>query len=96
MAKNIFIVDAYQLDGEGGYAHRSGYPKAFNSDAYDQNVDTALNRATAAFATAWAEACNTAEQKQLQTCTLMDITGLQLDRKCVGAIVEPEPEPNAE
>ena len=77
MAKNIFIVDAYQVDGAGTFAHISGYPKTFNSESYNNDVDKALKRATGAFATAWAEFC-AVDNKQIQTVTLTDIYGLQI------------------
>ena len=95
MAKNIFIVDAFQINGEGTYSHISGYPKVFNSESYDNDVDKALKRATGAFATAWAGFC-AVDNMQLQTVTLTDVTGFQLDKKTVGALVQPEPEPESE
>ena len=83
MARNIFLVDAYQVDGSGVYAHLNGYPKVFDSESYEGNVDKALLRATGAFADAWSGFCNV-DNKQIQTVTLMDITGFQIDKKCVG------------
>ena len=83
MAKNIFLVDAYQVDGQGTYAHINGYPKPFSSESYDGDVDKALKRAQGAFASAWADFCSV-DNKQIQMVTLMDIHGTQLDRKCLG------------
>lgn len=96
MAKNIFIVDAYQINEQGTYAHINSYPKVFDSDSYDGDVDKALKRATGAFATAWASFCNV-DNMMIQSVTLTDITGFQIDKKTVGQIQEtPAPTPNEE
>lgn len=95
MARNIFIVDAYLVTDEGVFSHFSGYPKSFDSVNYENSVDTALLRATGAFADAWSSFCESAEGRMIQNVTLTDITGHQIDRKCVGAIVETETETTA-
>ena len=81
--KNIFIVDAYQVDGSGTFAHISGFPKTFNSESYQGDVDTALKRATGAFASAWSGFCGV-DNKQIQTVILYDIHGTLIDRKTLG------------
>ena len=94
--KNIFIVDAYQVDGNGIFAHINGYPKTFNSESYEGHVDQALKRATGSFASAWSGFCSV-DNKQIQTVVLYDIHGSQIDRKTLGNFpAEPEPEPEAE
>lgn len=93
MVRNVFIVDAYQINGEGAEAHISGYPKQFDSVDYDGDVDKALKRATGAFATAWAGFC-AVDNMMLQSVTLADITGFQIDKKTVGSLPV-DPEPNA-
>ena len=93
MARNIFIVDAYQVDGQGTYSHISGFPKPFDSDSYEGSVDTALKRAQGSFASTWSGFC-AVDNKQVQLVMLTDIFGNQMDRKCLGGFpVEPEPEP---
>ena len=83
MARNIFIVDAFQVDGQGTYAHISGYPKPFDSTSYDNDVDKALKRAEGSFARTWSGFC-AVDNKQIQVVTLTDIFGNQLDKKCLG------------
>ena len=83
MARNIFIVDAYQVDGQGAYAHINGYPKPFDSESYEGDVEKALKRANGSFAETWSGFCNV-DNKQIQLVTLTDIFGNQLDRKCIG------------
>ena len=89
MARNIFIVDAYQVNGEGVYAHINGFPKPFDSEDYEGSVDTALFRAQGSFAGTWSNFCNDST-KQLQLVTLMDINGNLLDKKCLGTVNQPE------
>ena len=88
---NIFIVDAFQIDAGGTFSHISGYPKTFNSESYDGDVDKALKRATGAFATAWASFC-AVDNFQMQSVTLTDATGFQLDKKVVGSLPAPAAE----
>ena len=91
MARNIFIVDAFQVNGEGVYSHISGYPKPFDSNDYNNDVDLALRRANGAFAGAWQTFCNT-DNKQIQMVILYDILGNKLDHKLVGGFPAEEPE----
>lgn len=90
MARNIFIVDAYLVTGDGVFSHFTGYPKSFDSVNYEDSVDTALLRATGAFANAWGSFCETADDRKIQSVTLTDISGHQIDHKCIGTLVEPE------
>ena len=87
--RNIFIVNAYQVDGQGNYSKLNGYPMAFDSASYGNNIDTALKRATGAFASAWSNFCNV-DGKQVQTVTLDEISGAHIDQKTVGKIADVE------
>ena len=92
MARNVFIVDAYQINEEGAEAHISGYPKQFDSDSYDGNIDKALKRATGAFASAWSDFC-AVDNMLIQSVTLTDITGFQIRKETVGRLpVDPQSE----
>ena len=83
MARNIFLVDAYQVNGQGAYAHINGYPKVFDSNDYDNDINIALKRANGSFASTWSGFCSV-DNKQIQVVTLMDIFGNQIDRRCIG------------
>ena len=83
MARNIFIVDAFQVNDEGVYAHINGYPKVFDSESYEGNVDMAAKRANGSFADTWSGFCNV-DNKQIQLVTLTDIFGNQIDKKMIG------------
>lgn len=92
MKRQIFEVQKKILGASvGGYvSNPSGYPKIFDSHAtaYADNIDAALLAATSAFATAWAEICSTAENRDMQAVILMTADGFILDKKVVGEIPE--------
>ena len=89
--KNIFIVDAYQVDGQGAFSHINGFPKTFNSESYDGDIDKAKKRATGAFADAWSGFCNV-DNKQIQTVVMYDIHGVRIDEKTIGDFPAEEPQ----
>ena len=90
MKRQIFEVHKKLLGASvGGYVPvASGYPKVFDSHAaaYADNIDAALIAATGAFATAWAEICSTAANRDMQAVILMTADGFILDKKVIGAI----------
>lgn len=90
MKRQIFEVQKKVLGASvGGYVtNPSGYPKIFDSHAaaYADDIEAAQLAATAAFATAWAEICSTAANRDMQTVILMTADGFVLDKKVVGEI----------
>ena len=88
--RNIFIVNATQVDNNGTFSTVSGFPKRFDSESYDGNVETALRRAKAAYhaqlATNFA-----VDNRQMQAVTLSQADGRIILRESEGAFVEPEP-----
>lgn len=92
MKRQIFEVYAKVVDGSGAYNTLSGYPKAFDSRTYDNNIDKALMRATGEFANTWGAMC-LREDRQLQMVLLMTADGFVIDKKVIGAIADlPDPE----
>ena len=45
MVQEIFVVHAQIVDANGTFNELSGYPKAFKSTAYDNNIEKARQRA---------------------------------------------------
>ena len=90
MKRQIFEVQKKILGvSVGGYVSTpSGYPKIFDSHAaaYADDIEAAQLAATAAFATAWAEICSTAANRDMQAVILMTADGFVLDKKVVGEI----------
>lgn len=92
MKRQIYEVYAKVVGSDGAYNTLSGYPKAFDSRTYDNNIDKALMRATGEFATTWGQLC-LREDRQLQMVMLMTADGFVIDKKVIGAIADlPDPE----
>ena len=85
MARNIFIVDAFKVTTEGASQHVTGYPKTFNSDDYNNDVDKALKRAKGSFASTWSDFCGV-DNYAMARVTLSDIAGNEIKREILGEI----------
>ena len=85
MKRQIYEVYAKVVDSAGGYNTLSGYPKVFDSHAFDDNIDKALMRATGEFASTWGALC-LREDRQLQMVMLMTADGFVIDKKVIGKI----------
>lgn len=96
MRRQIFEVYAKVVDATGAYNTLSGYPKAYDSHQYGDDIDKTLKRARGEFSECIGAMCKR-DDRQLQTVILMDATGFVLDRWFDGGIAdlpdqEPEPE----
>ena len=85
MKRQIYEVYAKVVDGSGAYNTLSGYPKAFDSRNYDNDIDRTLMRATGEFASTWGAMC-LREDRQLQMVMLMTADGFVIDKKVIGKI----------
>ncbi|MBR2823922.1 MAG: hypothetical protein IKE24_09570 [Clostridia bacterium] len=96
MARQIFIVDALVVDQNGTCNHIDGYPKPFDSNNYQGDVDKAKRRAEGDMSKAWSDMCKI-DTRQIQTVTLTTVNGFQLEKKSMGQFPaeDPEPEPAA-
>lgn len=93
MARNIFIVNAYIVDANGTFNVLSGYPKNFDSNNYNYDVDKALKRAQGELSEVWGAFCKR-DDRQLQVVTLTQANGQLIDRKSDGFLQDPlAPEP---
>ena len=91
MARNIFVVNATQVNAQGQFSVVSGFPKNFDSDSYEGDTNKALRRAKSAF---FAQ-CSTnyaTDGKIMQTVTLTQANGQIVMRDSEGAFPTPEPE----
>ena len=95
MARQIFIIDAIVVDANGTFNHLPGYPKQFDSNSYQGDIDKTQRRAEGDASEAWGAMCKV-DTRQIQTVTLSTIDGFQLWRKTMGAFPEPEPEQEPE
>ena len=96
MQRKIYEVYAKVIDANGNYNTLTGYPKAFDSRNYDNDIDKTLKRAVGEFSDTWGTMCKR-DDRQLQTVILMSADGFVLERKSDGAIADlPDPEPEIE
>lgn len=85
--RNIYVVNAQIVDANGTHHFLDGYPKKFDSRNYDDDVDKAKRRADGEFSETFADMCKN-DTRQIQTVTLEDVFGNQLDRKTIGNFAE--------
>lgn len=83
MARQIYTVDAWIVDANGTYNRLSGYPKVYDSKNYGDDTDKAKRRAEGDMSDTWGAFCKR-DDRWIQTVTLTDAFGFQLDRKSVG------------
>ena len=90
MARQIFNVDAVIVDANGTFNHLDGYPKKFDSRNYQDDVDKTQRRAEGDMSEVWGAMCKV-DTRQIQTVTLTDVTGFQIDKKSMGGFPADEP-----
>lgn len=83
MARNIFSVNAMIVGSDGTFYNVDGYPKAFDSKSYNDDVDKAQARAEGEFSDAWGAMCKR-DDRFIQTVTMTDVYGNQLSHKSRG------------
>ena len=95
MARQIYIVDAHIVDANGTFNYISGYPKRFDSNSYQGDIDKTKRRAEGDMSEAWGAMCKV-DTRMVQTVTLSTADGFQLDRKTMGQFTDPQPQPQEE
>lgn len=85
--RQIYEVYAKVVGSDGSYNTLSGYPKAFDSRNYDNDIDKTILRATGEFASTWGAMC-LREDRQLQMVMLMTADGFVIDKKVIGKIAD--------
>lgn len=92
MARQIFIVDAVIVDANGTFNHLDGYPKQFDSRSYQGDTEKTRRRAEGDMSETWGAMCKV-DTRQIQTVTLSDSSGYQIEKRTMGQF--PEETPNA-
>ena len=93
MARMIYKVDAQIVDANGAFHVLDGYPKTFDSNNYQNDVEKAQKRAEGDLSEAWGAMCKR-DDRMIQTVILSTVTGNVLEVKSMGNF--PAEEPNAE
>ena len=84
MARQIFIVDAHVVDANGVFHYQDGYPKTFDSNNYQDDIDKAKRRAEGNMSEAWGAMCKV-DTRMIQTVSLMTVDGFVLETRTMGA-----------
>ena len=92
MQRAIYEVYAKVVDSSGAYNTLSGYPKAFDSRNYSNDIQKTFKRARGEFFDTCGAMCKR-DDRQLQTVILMSADGTIHDTFSIGEIAE-DPEPN--
>ena len=87
MERQIFEVYAKVVDANGAYNTLSGYPKVFDSQSYNHDIDKALKRAKGEFHETFGAMCKR-DDRQLQMVLLMTADGTVIDRQVIGGIAD--------
>lgn len=89
MKRQIFIVDAHIVDANGTFNYLDGYPKRFDSNSYDGDIDKAQRRAIGDASEAFGAMCKQ-DTRQLQTVIVMTADGFVVDKRVIGQISDVE------
>ena len=90
MARQIFIVSASVVDANGTFNFLEGYPKKFDSNSYQGDINKTQRRAEGDMSETWGAMCKV-DTRQIQTVSLATVDGFVLETKTMGQFVEPEP-----
>ena len=95
MYRQIFVVYAHIVDATGKLTILEGYPKAYDSQHYSNDVDKTQNRALAD-AHGLLSDMYTKDTRQLQLVKVETADGFELFKQSIGALAPlPDPEPSA-
>lgn len=94
MAREIFIVEAHIVDANGTFNYLQGYPKAFDSKNYQDDIDKTRRRAEGDMSEAWGAMCKV-DTRMIQTVTLSLVDGYQIEKRSMGEFPE-DPTPESE
>lgn len=94
MLQEIFVVNAQIVDANGTFNPLTGYPKAFKSEAYDNDIGKARQRATGDFHEVMG-AFGKRDDRQTQLAFVMQMSdGAVIANGQYGKLPElPDPEP---
>ena len=95
MARQIFSVNATIVGSDGTFYNVDGYPKAFDSRSYSDDIEKTHARAEAEFSDAWSAMCKR-DDRQVSTVVMYDVYGNHLAAKTRGYIPEITPEPEVQ
>lgn len=89
--REIYEVYAKIVDANGTYNTLSGYPKTYDSNGYDGDIEKTMQRAYGGYYECLGAMCKV-DSRQIQFAMLLRASdGMQIEKKCIGKFQE-EPE----
>ena len=93
MARTILEVDFTIVDANGTFNHASYYPKKFDSNSYEGDLEGTMKRAKAEYFNTLGGAYGNQANRQIQTVKLSNVKGEIILRESIGSfLTEPEEE----
>ena len=93
MARTILEVDFTIVDANGTFNHATNYPKKFDSNSYEGDLEGTMKRAKAEYFNTLGGAYGNQANRQIQTVKLSNVKGEVILRESIGGFpVEPEEE----
>ena len=93
MARTILEVDFTIVDANGTFNHASNYPKKFDSNSYEGDLEGTMKRAKAEYFNTLGSAYGNQANRQIQTVSLRNVKGESILNESIGGFpIEPEPE----
>ena len=83
MPRQIYVVDAWIVDSNGTFNYISGYPKKFDSQTYNYDVEKTKRRAEGDMSDTWGDMCKV-DTRQIQTVRLSTVDGFVLETRTTG------------
>ena len=87
MTRQIFIVDAHIVDANGTFNYLSGYPKRFDSNSYDGDIDKAQRRAIGDASEVFGGMCKQ-DSRQLQAVIVSTADGFVVKKEVIGKLAD--------
>ncbi len=92
MGRTILEVDATIVDSTGAFNHITNYPKRFDSNTYDGDLEGTMKRAKAEYYNTLGAMYANQANRQIQTARLSNVKGELILRESIGGFVEAEEE----
>ena len=90
MARTILEVDATVVDANGTFNHMSNYPKRFDSNTYEGDLEGTMKRAKAEYYNTLGSMYGNQSGRQIQTVLLTNVKGETILRDSMGSFPVPE------
>ena len=99
MGRTILEVDAMVVDSTGAFNHITNYPKRFDSNSYNNDLEGTMKRAKAEYYSTLSSMYSNQANRQIQTVRLTNVKGEIILRESIGnfpideisnIVIEPE------